>query len=98
MTGQIEHLIEMAGRPNVTLQILTSQGAHIGMAGSFVLLSFPGPIASYVVYLEHMTGELFIENEVDTWNYSIAFDHLAELALGPEESVDLAAQIAQELR
>jgi hypothetical protein len=89
----------MAERPNITVRILPfAKGAHVALAGSFTLLRFPGPAASYVVYLENMTDELFIENEADAYHYSLAFDRLIELALGPEESVTLAAQIAREIR
>jgi hypothetical protein len=45
-----------------------------------------------------MTDELFIENEVEAYRYSLAFDRLTELALEPQESVTLAAQIAREIR
>lgn len=99
MAEQIAHLIEMAERPNIAVRILPfAKGAHVALAGSFTLLRFPGPAASYVVYLENMTDELFIENEADAYHYSLAFDRLIELALGPEESVALAAQIAREIR
>lgn len=99
MADQIAHLVEMAGHPNVTVRILPfTQGAHIGMAGSFALLRFPGPIASYIVYLENLTDELFIENEAEAYHYTLAFDRLTELALEPDESVALAAQIAQKTR
>jgi transcriptional regulator with XRE-family HTH domain len=99
MAEQIAHLIETAQRPNITLRILPfAKGAHIALTGSFTLLRFPGPAASYVVYLEHMTDELFIENEVEAYRYSLAFDRLTELALEPQESVTLAAQIAREIR
>lgn len=98
MAEQITHLIEMAERPNITVQILPfASGAHIAMTGSFTILRFPGPTESYVAYLENMTDELFIENEAEAYHYSIAFDRLTELALGPEESVTLAAQIAREI-
>ena len=98
MAGQISHLIEMARRPNTTVQILPfAKGAHIAMTGSFTLLRFPGPTASYVVYLENMTDELFIESEAESYHYSLAYDRLTELALGPEDSLALAAQIAQEI-
>jgi transcriptional regulator with XRE-family HTH domain len=99
MTEQIDHLIEMAGYPNITIRILPfSQGAHIGMAGSYALLRFPGPVPSYIVYLENLTDELFIESEAEAYHYLLAFDRLTELALGPEESINLAAQVAQEIR
>jgi transcriptional regulator with XRE-family HTH domain len=99
MADQISHLTEMADRPNITLQILPfSTGAHIAMAGSFTLLHFPGPTTSDIVYVENMADELFIENEAQTFHYALAFERLTELALGPEESVTLAAQIAREIK
>jgi hypothetical protein len=67
------------------------------MTGAFTLLRFPGPPASLIVYLENMTDELFIENEAESYHYSLAYDRLTELALGPEDSIALAAQIAGEL-
>ena len=98
MVDQISHLIEMAERPNISMQIIPfARGAHIAMTGSFSLLRFPGPTASYVVYLENMTGELFIENEAESYHYSLAFDRLSELALSPKESINFAAQIAHEI-
>jgi transcriptional regulator with XRE-family HTH domain len=99
MADQISHLIEMAARPNITLQILPfSTGAHIGMAGSFTLLHFPGPTTSDIVYVENMADELFMENEAQTFHYALAFERLTELAFGPEESVALAAQIARDIK
>jgi hypothetical protein len=97
MAEQISHLIDMAGNPNIVVQILPfSLGAHIGVAGSFTLLSFAGPPpASQIVYLENLTDELFIENEAQAYQYSLAFDRLSELALGPEESITFATQIAR---
>ena len=97
MAEQIFHLIDMAGNPNIVVQILPfSLGAHIGVSGSFTLLSFAGPpTASQIVYLENLTDELFIEGEAQAYQYSLAFDRLSELALGPEESITFATQIAR---
>jgi transcriptional regulator with XRE-family HTH domain len=95
MSEQIAHLIDEAGKPNIILQILPFRmGAHIGVAGSFTLLSFPGPPAgSQIVYLENLTDELFIESEAQAYQYSLAFDRLSELALSEEESITFASQI-----
>jgi inactivated superfamily I helicase len=97
MADQIAHLIAMAERPNVSVQILPfANGAHMAMTGSFALLRFSGPPASYIAYLENLTDELFIENEAEAFQYSLAFDRLSELSLGQEASLTLAAQIARE--
>jgi transcriptional regulator with XRE-family HTH domain len=99
MADQLSRLIEAAEHPNMAVQVLPfGTGAHIAMAGSFVVLRFPGAASSYAVYLENMTSELFIENEGEAFQYSLAFDRLREVALGPEESIRLIAQIAREIR
>jgi transcriptional regulator with XRE-family HTH domain len=96
MAEQISHLIDMAGNPNIIMQILPfSAGAHIAVTGSFTLLTFPGPTVSQIVYLENLTDELFIEGEAQAYQYSLAFDRLSELALGPEDSISFAAQVAR---
>lgn len=98
MMGQLERLIEMAERPNITIQVLPfAIGPHISMNGPFVVLRFPGPAASDIVYLENMTSELFIENEAEAFHYSLAFDRLREMALGPAESVNFIAQVEREV-
>jgi hypothetical protein len=98
MAEQLKHLIKMAERPNITIQVLPfATGAHIAMESPFVVLRFPGPSASYIVYLENMTSELFIENEAEAYHYSLAFDRLRETALGPEESVGFVTQIEREI-
>jgi len=44
-----------------------------------------------------MTSELFIENEAEAYHYSLAFDRLREIVLGPAESIDFIAQIEREM-
>lgn len=99
MVGQLSHLTEMAELPNITLQVLPfATGAHIAMEGSFVVLRFPGPVPSYLVYLENMTGQLIIENEAEAYHYTLSFERLQGAALEPEESIDFINQIARETK
>ena len=98
MAGQLSHLIDIAELPNVRLQVLPfAGGAHIAMDGSFVVLRFPGPVPSYLVYLEHMTGQLVIENEGEAYHYALSYDRLRGAALEPEDSISFIAQIAREM-
>jgi transcriptional regulator with XRE-family HTH domain len=98
MAGQLAHLIEIAELSNVTLQVLPfANGAHMAMDGSFVVLRFPGPVSSYLVYLEHMTGQLVIENEAEAYHYALSFDRLRGAALEPVDSIRFIAQIASEM-
>jgi len=98
MADQLTHLIEMAERPNIKIQILPfATGSHVSMSGSYVGLRLPDPSTPYVVYLESMTSELLIENEAEAYHYSLAFDRLREMALGSAESIDFIAQVKSEL-
>ncbi|MEO3854156.1 DUF5753 domain-containing protein [Acrocarpospora sp. B8E8] len=89
MRQQIDHLIEVSERENITLQVIrTSIGAHPGMDRSFVLLDFPNPeVFAPVVYLETATDGLYLENTEEIARYTPMFDHLRAIALGPDESV-----------
>lgn len=53
--------------------------------------------AATVVYLEHLTGSLFLENPVEVSRYTVVFDHLRAEALGTAPSIDLMARVAAEL-
>lgn len=97
MTKQLLHLVELASLPNITIQVLPfSRGPHLAISGVFTLLEFPEAAASGVVYLENMTGELFIEREDEVYRYDLAFDRLLELSLGLQESIDFIIRLADE--
>jgi transcriptional regulator with XRE-family HTH domain len=100
MRAQLQHLIELSTSPNtpVTLQILPlAAGAHPGMNGPFVILTFPSPTDPPMVYLETATDGLYIEETADVDRYNLMFSHLVARALGPDESramiTDLAARM-----
>jgi hypothetical protein len=97
MRGQLAHIAEVAGRPNVTVQVLPfTAGAHPAMLGSFTLMRFPDPADKDVVYLEAETGALYLEGPEDVSRYSLMIDYLRAQALGPAESRALIAQMAEE--
>ncbi|MFI5841004.1 helix-turn-helix domain-containing protein [Catenuloplanes sp. NPDC051500] len=97
MRAQIQHLVDRADLPNVTLQVLPfSAGAHAGMDGTFTILDFPEPTDTDVVYAENATGGLFLEKADELRKYVFIFDHIRAAALRPEESVALLADLAKE--
>lgn len=98
MRKQLEHLMAMAERPSVEVQIIPdSAGAHAGLAGSFVLFGFPNPSFSEVVCVEHRTGTLYMETPEETGEYTLIFDSLRSIALSPRDSLDVIAKVRQEL-
>jgi transcriptional regulator with XRE-family HTH domain len=99
MRAQLRHLIEIGELPNVTLQVLPfSTAAHVNPVSLFSILEFTSPMAPDLVYLEHLTGGLFLEREEEIHRYRVEFDHLMAEAHGTAESAALIAKVADEFR
>ena len=98
MRQQLEHLAEMSENPSIDLQVIPDRaGAHAGLAGSFVLFSFPNSLFPEVVCVEHRTGTLYMETPEETEEYTLIFDSLRSIALSPGDSLDLIAKVRQEM-
>ncbi|MEU9535823.1 helix-turn-helix transcriptional regulator [Streptomyces sp. NPDC048213] len=101
MAEQIDHLVSMAERPNVNIQILPeSSGAHAaGSGGHFVLLGREDrdPLASMaVVYLELHRKGIYLDAPDDVDDYRTMFDGLSANAADSATSMDLLASARQE--
>ena len=98
MRNQLEHLLGMATKPGLTVQVLPfSCGAHAGHAGGFSILEFPNRSDSEVAYVESVAGTTYLEKDKEVRVQVEAFDRLRAAALAPGASTDLIAQVAQEL-
>jgi hypothetical protein len=97
MRHQLQRLAEVSSLDNVTLQVLPLEiGAHPGMDGSFVLLSFPHEGDSDAVYVTMATGGVFQEKPDELSRYAFIFDRLTDVALTPEDSAALVLKMAKE--
>jgi transcriptional regulator with XRE-family HTH domain len=93
MSGQLDRLIEMSSRPNVTVQIIPySVGAHPAMDSTFNILEFTGSVPS-VVYVEGLVGWIYLERPQDIDRYQQVFEHLRTVASSPQESIELVARV-----
>lgn len=98
MRGQLQHLIDVSERPNVTLQVMPfSVGGHAGESGAFAMLSFSESDLSDVVYLEQLTSALYLDKREDVEQYERAMAELQETAPGPAETRDLLRGILQQI-
>ena len=98
MRAQLEHLLEAAARPGLTLQVLPfSCGAHAGHGGGFSILEFPNRTDSEVAYVESVAGIIYLEKDREVRQRAEAFDRLRAAALSPGASADLISQVASEL-
>ncbi|MGW5271353.1 helix-turn-helix domain-containing protein [Streptomyces sp. NPDC004044] len=97
MRAQLEHMAVMAERPNITVQVLPfERGAHSGMFGPYLLLSFPQVSSLDLVLSEAPTGNIWTEREPEVARYRTLFDDARTAALPPTESLALIHRIAKE--
>ncbi|GAB1642735.1 helix-turn-helix domain-containing protein [Krasilnikovia sp. MM14-A1259] len=96
MREQLKHLVEIAGRPNVTIQVLPyAAGAHPGVIGSFVVLRFAQD--PDVAYIEGVAGDVYAEG-ADVQRFTLAFDGLRAAAASPGASRDMLEAALDDLR
>ncbi|MFG3078282.1 helix-turn-helix domain-containing protein [Streptomyces sp. RM1] len=97
MRAQIEHLIALARtNPNITIQVLPYRaGAHAGMDGSFMLMSFP--TGRDLVCIESMRALLHLNEPETVEVYRTTSDLLKSDALSQKASVPLLTTIAKDL-
>ena len=87
LRGQIERLLTVAERPNVTVRVLPfAAGLPPVTSGSFAVLDSPVRPGADVVYLENKTRIFFLDGDDEVQRYEKAFEHIAGMALSVEES------------
>ncbi|RFU36838.1 transcriptional regulator [Actinomadura logoneensis] len=96
MRGQVQHLIDMAQKPNVTLQIVPSSvGAYEGTLGAFTVLGLPDGVD--VAYEEgHVGGQLHRHHDA-VRQFGVRFDLIRGVALSAEDSLKLLYEILEGL-
>ncbi|MDQ3764510.1 MAG: helix-turn-helix domain-containing protein [Actinomycetota bacterium] len=88
MRAQIQHLIEIAQLPNVTLQVMPFySGAHAAVGGPFTILRFSEPDLPDIVYLEQLTSALYLDKSQDVQYYQVVMDRLCVQAKPPAETI-----------
>jgi transcriptional regulator with XRE-family HTH domain len=90
MREQLEYLVEMAQRPQVTLQIVPLDVTNASApAIPITYLRFGGLDLPDIVYLEHIRSANFLEDRDETEEYRLALDRLGDEALTPRDSLTL---------
>ncbi|MGH3912652.1 MAG: helix-turn-helix domain-containing protein, partial [Pseudonocardiaceae bacterium] len=84
LRAQLQRLIELAERPNITLQVVPLHiGAHAAASGPFTVLRFPEPDLPDIVYLEQLTSALYLDKRQDVDSYLGVLERLCVQALSP---------------
>jgi transcriptional regulator with XRE-family HTH domain len=94
MRAQLRHLIQVAGRPGITVQIMPlRRGGHPAAGGAFTILRFAEPDLPDVVYLEQLTSALYLRKRDDIGHYLQVMDRLSTLSEPAERTPWVLQQI-----
>jgi transcriptional regulator with XRE-family HTH domain len=99
MRAQLQRLLEASELPHVTVRVIPYEaGALPNAINKFIILSFAALALPDVVYIEGLTGDLYIERKEDTETYNAAFQALEGLAASPGETRDIITSIFESYR
>ncbi|MEU4209947.1 helix-turn-helix transcriptional regulator [Streptomyces sp. NPDC026206] len=95
MRRQLAHLLALAERPHVHLQILPYESPEpIAMGGSLTILSMPK--RDDVVYLEGIRSGGIHEEPEEVAKYAFAYDRMQANALSPTATASLIRKVMEE--
>lgn len=98
MREQLEHLIDTAKTPNVTVQILPfSAGLHAADGGAFTLLRFAEPELPDVVYVERLVNGVLLDRREDVDRYTAAMNQLCVESATPDDTVEILTGLLEEI-
>lgn len=97
MRRQIDRLLEYIELPHISLQILPFSASGLSAEGSFTLLRFAQPELPNIIYLEHLSGALYLERLDEIELYSRMFDQLMVDAETPRNTRESLLKARNEL-
>ncbi|MCP2166094.1 helix-turn-helix domain-containing protein [Goodfellowiella coeruleoviolacea] len=96
MREQLTWLASLARHDHIVVRVLPfGAGAHPAMSTAFSLLDFADRDGESFVYVEHLSGALFLESADDVARYRSAFDELTANALSRTRSTALIKDIVK---
>ncbi|MET9478961.1 helix-turn-helix transcriptional regulator [Streptomyces sp. NPDC006638] len=98
MRAQIDRLLEATDQPNVTLQIAEfAAGHHPGTYSPFVLFRFAVPELPDMVYIEYLTGALYLDKPPEVAAHMEAMDRMVAQAESARRTRDILAAFRKDL-
>lgn len=85
MHAHLQRLADRPGLPGVTSQVMPMNTDHRLAVESFIILQFGDDMGS----IEHLSKEIHIEGETDTYQFNLVIGHRAEESPTPPESREL---------
>lgn len=99
MVGQLARIIEYSEQSNVEIQVLPfTAGPQPGSDSTFAILDYASPVLTSTVYVESLTGNLYLEREAELAMYRRVFSRLCELALSRQDTVSFLQDVIKDAR
>ncbi|MFK0104718.1 helix-turn-helix domain-containing protein [Streptomyces sp. NPDC091217] len=96
--GQLKHLLDMSGLPNVTVRVIPFDAEYYPSTGqSFDYVEGRVPQLDTVQLDTHHGGCGFLDGEAQLTKYRAVLDHMESCALGPAESRDFVQNLIREI-
>lgn len=98
MPKQLEKVIEVAQRPNITIEVIPfTVGAHFGMKGSFTLLEFDVDLGELLYMEGRGSSQTITGRDATVTEYREAFEGLRRSALDADRSLELLKETAGQM-
>jgi transcriptional regulator with XRE-family HTH domain len=95
MLAQMQHLLTASELPNVTVRVLPYEAGVLPVTNNkFIILSFAEPAVPGVVFIEGLTGDLYLGPENGLADYEEAFRAMSLIAATPDRSSQMILAIA----
>lgn len=98
MRAQLDRLLEATEQPNVTLQVAElAAGHHPGTYSPFVLFRFAVPEVPDMVYVEYLTGALYLDRSDEVTEHKEALDRMVAHAESARRSREILRRYRREM-
>lgn len=98
MQAQVDHLIDLVGLPNVTLQVIPfGLFLHEAMYGPFYIFRFPFAELQDIVYVENVAGSGYVDQHDNVAAFVEALDRISAQAPPPRRTQALLTEIRKEI-
>jgi transcriptional regulator with XRE-family HTH domain len=98
MRAQLDRLVEVSEFPSVEIRLLPYiSGLLPSSINKFILLTFPEATVAEIVFIEHLTGDLYLEDPEDVAAYEETFSVMRGMASPPDRARDIIRSAASAL-
>ncbi|WP_300613901.1 helix-turn-helix transcriptional regulator [Trebonia sp.] len=98
LVAQIERLMDAISDPNVTLQVMPFRyGGHAAEGGAFTIMRFPEADLPDMVYMEYLTGALYLDKPDEVERYAAVMERLSVAGTSPDRTREILTAILKEI-